>query len=279
LFYRSDLKPANIFVRHESHGINLKIGDFGLSKLIKSNLQGSSGCGNSRRAQHRIVFEEYDEDGKLYVVQPSEPSLSDPSSLLRRHHREPLTAGVGTASYSAPEQVSTRAYGSSADVFSLGLILLETLCCFSTEHERMLVFRDCRQKRKLPCELEELPVTAKTILACTESDPSKRPSAQELSLVDLRQAVVPSTESSDAQVQELVQQLREKDRELEQCKLELQEKQRAIETLVQEMERMKNSSPSSIFTYPRPTAISDTTPAQYSLEESSSSSRSSSDRL
>ncbi|EEC42765.1 predicted protein, partial [Phaeodactylum tricornutum CCAP 1055/1] len=36
--------------------------------------------------------------------------------------RDPLTAGVGTASYAAPEQVSSGSYGKEADIFSLGLI-------------------------------------------------------------------------------------------------------------------------------------------------------------
>ena len=225
------------------------------------------------------MFEEYDEGGGRFVVQPSEASLFDsPSNCKKRHLpvREPLTAGVGTASYAAPEQATSKEYGSSADIFSLGLILLELLCCFSTEHERLQVFGDCRHRRKLPDEFtQQFPIAARTILSCTEPDPEKRPTALELSVLNLLRETAEPPSSRDAQVEALVHQLAEKEREVEHYKLQLQERQRTIESLERELQRLTSGSPASIFTYPKPQVTNAPHSEQCTLEASSSSTSSS----
>ena len=44
-----------------------------------------------------------------------------------------VCAGVGTASYSAPEQLGASGrYGMAVDIFPLGLILMELCCTFAT---------------------------------------------------------------------------------------------------------------------------------------------------
>jgi predicted DNA-binding antitoxin AbrB/MazE fold protein len=121
--------------------------------------------------------------------------------------------------------------------------------------------------------LDELSVASTTILACTEPDPTKRPSASELSLIDLREGDSVPVEVRDTKVLALLQKLHDKDREIERCKIELEEKQRVIYSLEQEIHRMKNGSPSSIFTYPKPPSSNgEVNPARSALEESTSSS-------
>jgi serine/threonine protein kinase len=270
------LKPSNVFVCHEPHGINFKIGDFGLSKLIRSTFQHSSAGHHAPLASAQgVVFEEYDDGGARFVPQPSEPALVDaPSNCKQRHLpvREPLTAGVGTASYAAPEQATSKAYGSSADIFSLGLILLELLCCFSTEHERLLVFGDCRHRRNLPDEVAQFPIAASAILSCTEPDPAKRPTALELSMLSFRHETTEAPSSRDTQVEALVHQLAEKEQEVEHYKLQLQVRQRTIESLEREIQRLTSGSPASIFTYPKPQVTNAPQNEQCTLEVSSSSS-------
>jgi serine/threonine protein kinase len=122
-----------------------------------------------------------------YQENDDDPSNRD-DTYFRRHRpvwNDPLTTGVGTASYAAPEQADTTSYGSIADIFSLGLILLELLCCFSTEHERLQTFCECRYRRTSPIELKKYPVAFQTILSCTEPQPDEHPLASELLSIDL----------------------------------------------------------------------------------------------
>lgn len=155
---------------------------------------------------------------------------------------DPLTAGVGTASYAAPEQVTSRTYGTEADIFSLGLILLELLCSFSTEHERMQTFHDCRQRRRLPDGFDDFPLVTQTILACTDPDAKKRPTASELANLRLV-SEENGLDYTGVDVQQLLRQLSDKDKELEAYKRKLEDKQHTIDALQREVHRLKNGSP------------------------------------
>lgn len=155
-----------------------------------------------------------------------------------------MTAGVGTASYAAPEQVSSRSYGTQADIYSLGLILLELLCCFSTEHERLQTFSDCRERRSLPDELNAYPIASQTILACTDRDPRKRPSAESLVGVDIREKTEATScgetppltlTEQETLIRSLKEQLKEKDSALDQCHQELAQKDRIVEDLQRQL--------------------------------------------
>lgn len=149
-----DIKPSNIFRDIDDLDI-YKIGDFGLSKRLESIRK------SSPRANSSLLLEHQPNEGV------EELSLQDP-----------LTAGVGTASYAAPEQVSSTRYGKEADIFSLGLILLEILCPFGTEHERIQTFRAVRYQRQVPSFLKEKkPRLADIILKCTDPLPERRPTA------------------------------------------------------------------------------------------------------
>ncbi len=91
------------------------------------------------------------------------------------------TSGVGTASYASPEQIESKIYGPAADVFSLGLIILELFSNFTSEHERAKAFLACRRDGELEPGLKHyFPEVAVLILACTNNDCSRRPSAREI---------------------------------------------------------------------------------------------------
>lgn len=207
-----DLKPANIFT--DIDGKTFKIGDFGLSKLIL-NPSTSSRSSPTRHGQQLLPYDRADD-----------------------HFGGPMTAGIGTASYAAPEQVSSKQYGPAADIFSLGLILLEMLCPISTGHERMQTFHDCRHRRDLPNCFKDHPLLAQTILACTAPNSKDRPSAAEL--LKLKSKLFPkSHEQTLAQesIEDLRRQLAQANLELANCRAELQQKEETIQELRQEQSK------------------------------------------
>ena len=227
-----DLKPANVFA--SADGLHFKIGDFGLSKLIQRAASKSADNASSpwKRRQRQLLLLEYiDEDDRR------QKRVGDDS-----HWQDPLTAGVGTASYAAPEQVASRDYGTGVDIFSLGLILLELLCCFSTEHERLQTFHNCRHRRKLPEEFEEYPVVAHTILACTEPRAEKRPSASDLKEASSRLSSCRHAKQSEKEsILSLKRQLAAKEEELAECRDKLEMKDRIIGDLRSQLAHPKNA--------------------------------------
>ncbi len=223
-----DLKPGNIFAGDDG---NFRIGDFGLSKLLQSakcDETWTAGGGINGNSLHKRLL-------PSASANDLKGKGSDTSSWA-----EPLTAGVGTASYAAPEQVSSDSYGSEVDVFSLGLIMLELVCCFDTEHERIQIFQDCR-RGKLPSWLTtDYPSVASLIKQCTDKHPKNRPSAQVLLSSDLIDPTRPSAEVQET-VEQLRIQLKEKEGELEQHKNVIAEKDRIIEELQLQMKRFSGS--------------------------------------
>jgi serine/threonine protein kinase len=169
------------------------------------------------------------------AIIPADHRAVAPKLATQAHHfhtQEPLTAGIGTATYAAPEQVRSKSYGTAVDIFSLGLIFLELVCCFETEHERLDWFNRLRTRRCVPTFLQQhYPQVASTILSCTHPSPSERPCAPELA--EMYKQHSPSSETSlSMDVQLLQSQLKVKDRQLA-------EKDEIIKAMRIEMEKMK----------------------------------------
>ena len=204
-----DVKPSNCLVGEDGQ---FKIGDFGLSTLL-------------RRASGREASVT-----DIIVVAPNADSSKTTNNWL-----DPLTMGVGTASYCAPEQANTNTYGPSADVFSLGLILLELFCSFGTEHERIHTFLDCR-RGVLPEQLEEIyPHVAETIRSCTHEQPTMRPSAKDL--VDSPLLFCRIEDHQGLRGKLLAQEVK-----IRKQSAALLEKDRVIEELRREMNELKQNS-------------------------------------
>jgi serine/threonine protein kinase/histidyl-tRNA synthetase len=159
-----DLKPPNIFLTAE--GV-IKLGDFGLATIVRA--KGPSG--------------ELDE-AEIALPQRTLPhhEASDVSAVSTD-----ITKDIGTPFYRAPEQEtegpSIGRYGSKADMFSLGIILFEMLHPpFTTLMERVVTLSDVRERQHLPQGFSERvgPNAVRVILWLIRSDPTNRPSAQEL---------------------------------------------------------------------------------------------------
>ena len=253
-----DLKPSNVFAAADTTvdtNLYFKIGDFGLSKLIPTSnpdpLHRSGSPTQLRRGriqrQKQLLLTDTTTPMDIFTTSPDRKLKSEtvPSSWYHHH-----TAGVGTASYAAPEQVVTQTYGTAVDIFSLGLILLELACCFSTEHERLQTFHNCRHKRTVPSDIQEkYPVLAQVILNCTRPNPTQRPTAAELKAINLLQQqqkdndasftteALPDSQSTVISMKKILddkeQQVAELKLQLEHYRQELMQKDQIIERLSQ----------------------------------------------
>ncbi len=118
-----DLKPGNILLPEG----NVKIGDFGLSRYVLD--KELRGLVKQQSIQQSLFKREGDGAKQLRT----EASISND-----------ITNGVGTYLYMAPEITSGGIYDQKADIFSLGVILLEASCVFQTVMERVAVLTNAR---------------------------------------------------------------------------------------------------------------------------------------
>ena len=165
--------------------------------------------------------------GKNFPLLENKQSSGDSSSSTTSS-AEVHTAGIGTASYAAPEQINCTAYDSAADVFSLGLILLELCSVFASEHERARAFHEAREGRVDAAFENRYPDLAALIRACCAKDPKRRPAVKDILQAD----IFKGGEVSRAQVTVLESALKDRDEELEDQKRrikELEDKVRAME--------------------------------------------------
>jgi len=99
------------------------------------------------------------------------------SRLLGTKHNTATGLAVGTAAYMAPEQVRGVRVGPAADVYSLGLVLLECLTG-RVEYPGGTVEAAIARLTRRPRISAGLPAPLRHVLcAMTESDPERRPSA------------------------------------------------------------------------------------------------------
>jgi len=153
-----DLKPENCFIYDSG---TVKVGDFGLSretgKNTSLNISSAASLNHNKNA-----------DGHYIDVDN--------------------TIGVGTRSYASPEQMKGSDYDSSADVYSLGIILFELCYPMYTGMERNIVLSQLRNKRIFPEQWHSLICTVYPSLHQLVSNmlsfqPSDRPNAHTITQI------------------------------------------------------------------------------------------------
>ena len=92
-----------------------------------------------------------------------------------------LSTKIGTPFYTAPECQTDSQYDYKADVYSLGVILLELFSKFTTMHERNVVFTGFKKEGRVSKEFrEKYDVVSDLVELLCRHDPKKRPYASEV---------------------------------------------------------------------------------------------------
>ncbi|XP_053200468.1 eukaryotic translation initiation factor 2-alpha kinase 1-like [Panonychus citri] len=146
------------------------------------------------------------------------------------------TRGLGTSSYSAPEQQKTTCYNCKADIYSLGLIAFELLYPLFTDMERSDRFDKLKSKQILPEELTKCQPFADLILETVQDDPESRPDAA--TILDKESILrhgwkINSDQPTYEQVKEINKHLNDKLTKLEET---IQAKDEEIKRLQKELE-------------------------------------------
>eukprot|EP00854_Cymbomonas_tetramitiformis_P031216 gene31216-39192_t len=163
-----DIKPANIFLVTNPGGLpTVKIGDFGLAAF--SPTPTSVGAESVADIEAALPYSAADESlgpahlNKMVPVVFSAPQASH-------------TAGVGTATYCAPEQLHGE-YNELVDVFAAAVVGVELFCPFETGMERAVTLQAVRKGEFPEPMRERFPALAALLRQMLQPDPSQRPSA------------------------------------------------------------------------------------------------------
>ncbi|XXG63359.1 hypothetical protein AAC387_Pa05g1570 [Persea americana] len=154
-----DLKPDNLLIAHDGH---IKLTDFGLSKvgLINStdDLSGPAVSGAP-------------------LVGDDEPQVSGFEHLNQRERRQKRSA-VGTPDYLAPEILLGISHGTTADWWSVGVILFELIVGippFNAEHPQTIFDNILNRKIPWPGAPEEMSHEAQDLIdKLLTEDPNQR---------------------------------------------------------------------------------------------------------
>lgn len=114
-----DIKPSNIMMKVNDGKTSVLLGDFGLAREIKEFV------------------------------------LTESPSPVEEGYKWKLTSGLGTYLYAAPEQLNSKDYNISADIFSSGVVIYELYQLFSTGSERIEKLSELRKTWKVTEEFRK----------------------------------------------------------------------------------------------------------------------------
>ena len=155
-----DIKPDNILLDHLGDPV---LADFSLAKVVGGKAAAAKGGGGGAVGKRSKA----ERKNKRKACDDAADDEQQPPAL---------TCGMGTPTYTAPEIVNGEAYGVKADVFSLGVVLLElfhgeALDAWKNKHA-------LKQLEEIKAKLSDKPLPS-LLKAMLEVDPEQRVSAEE----------------------------------------------------------------------------------------------------
>ena len=221
-----DLKPANIFldIVPGTNTYIVKIGDFGLAKVIENHgLQSDTVSNSSDSDCYGSGYSSTDGRSSGAPSFSRAIAVRNGSLLSNTSH----TTMVGTVPYISPEQMSQHEYTTKSDIYSLGIILFEMYNKFSTGSERAFAIRNLRMSGEPSAEMKaEYPLQAELVSMMIAADQNVRPSAKELLVHRNVRELLASSRSAEDLEQEVIR-LREL----------LAQKDKLIESLMQQKQQ------------------------------------------
>lgn len=163
-----DVKPSNCFLKSNGQGqLTLRLGDFGLARDGSTTPAGSSSP---------IIA--------ALLPSPAPPPLPSAPSVVLPDSPLPSSSGphsgrLGTRLYAAPEQeiVPPAPYTPAADVYAVGIMLVELYTPFNTRMERSKTLSALRHQSLPVPFLARYPREAALSAVLLALDPLRRPSA------------------------------------------------------------------------------------------------------
>eukprot|EP00033_Pygsuia_biforma_P006065 GCRY01006735.1.p1 GENE.GCRY01006735.1~~GCRY01006735.1.p1 ORF type:complete len:628 (-),score=76.51 GCRY01006735.1:243-2126(-) len=151
---------------------------FGPAVPASSNHEDWNGNMRGKKREH--------DTGEKTIFKHEEESESDLDSSenngSEEWEEESLhTAGLGTATYAAPEMLNSHHYDTAADLYSLGIVIYELFSMFGSAMERAECLRNLRLSGIVRKELKtQFPDIASLVLQLCSAHPKQRPIALDL---------------------------------------------------------------------------------------------------
>jgi serine/threonine protein kinase len=168
-----DVKPSNCFLKDDGNGsLSLRLGDFGLAR------DGSAASPNPSLASSLSSSSSAIIPPQMLPPAAAAASVGLPGMLMP-NSSGPHSGRLGTRTYAAPEQETQppAPYTPAADMYGVGIIMVEMFVVFSTRMERSKILSALRRHDLPVAFVARHPREAALASALLSQEPLHRPSA------------------------------------------------------------------------------------------------------
>ena len=177
-----DIKPSNIFIHNND---TVKIGDLGLAITHSSSNQNkkthkpsSAAAAAAAATTTNTASATFASSTSMATSAASSTSSSSKETTTKSNSK---SSNVGTFLYTAPEIQTSKHYDEKADIYSLGILLVEIFYQFTTGMERVKVLSDIRTRLQFPDDfITKYPIQYGLAKRMLQTNPKLRPSCLDI---------------------------------------------------------------------------------------------------